>query len=1118
MDPRKRPEQRQHHQYRPPAPAPAPANPNNFTSPAPFPRPQATPSPGSPFSTYPTDHRRTSDTPYYPPAARPSLATDLGHARAQSASSLPPARQLGRAMAPPPPTSPTSPTQPGPQHPSSQPAMVYGPPPPRPAPLAVGPPNAFPSARELPALGPLPRSGSAGGSSMSISSMLGGPPPASRDSQPPPSQHYAQHAAAPAAPGSSSSYAPSVHASPRMHSASSEYPLFRRPQTPDHQRPYDPRTTTAPSPRGHYSTPDLQRYGTPQGSYHSRHPSAPADTSREPGRMSAGPPGATQPKPYGGVAPRPMDVARPDEAHARREEAGPPAQGIDYKPERSGPRPYAYEDRFRTERERQGVADAREREGMERAFSGVDSHRHMLSPREMGRRDSHASQPQYGRPLEGRDQRDPRDAQWGRPGVESNYRAPMDHQRPPAELPSASGPYPPHHASAYQAAPPERYPSASHPPPHPQASSGAAPQPFEPSEHPRMDHMHQQHQHYPLHRPRHAEEAPQPPPPPSIAYNPSPFDSRGRTADEPTGPSSHQRNLLAVQDINRKGRVSPLPQAVQGVQPQHPGPAGEPGIKSEFGRMFSGIGSGVGAIGVSGPATSGSAAVYGNAPSIKREDVENAATDSGPEAAGKGKGRRRKLKDDEARGDDDTSGRVTPGGRSNKRAKAHQHHHHQYAPTPRPLHHVSDQFSREYSHHHHHHHVPEATSSPAAGAVPFKNLRGGPSPAEKGAPAPHHHHHHHHGPRAAQQMPGSQAKQPAQSPTPVMPPKPKMTITSKAVLDAVAHRPRHHLGDFIYEAGLKPGRLLPSTPSHRGYSSNPKPLPWDVIQGKENCILTVKVPRVHLSSPAREEITARAYLWGTDVYTDDSDVMAACIHGGWIKGEWADDFDSATLDLDDGHRRKMKSRANESLDLDSEGLINSPPLSGPLAIPANRDLHVNVLILPKLAKYAATTRFGISSREFGGQHGARQSIHDGISYMVESIRWVENGGQPQARLRGKARRERMRKVMKEVTASFGNTHGLEQHQAQLGKVQDAGILRGEIIGRWHRRGADEERPKECADPDDKQREPSEGDKENRLGHEGRPAGTPQAAEAALSENVEMEDVDAAGKPTSSDDK
>ncbi|PHH85261.1 hypothetical protein CDD83_682 [Cordyceps sp. RAO-2017] len=963
---------------------------------------------------------------------------------------------------------------------------------------------------------------------MSISSMLGGPPSSASRELSSSSQHYPSPAAAPVSgPG----FAPPVHASPRMHSASSEYPPFRRPQTPDHQRPYDPRGSTAPSPRGHYSTPDLQRYGTPQGGYHSRHPSAPSDTSREPGRMSAGPPPTPTSNPssklYGGMPPRQMDMARPDDAYARREDVGRPAQAMEYNHERSGSRPYAYDEHFRSERERPGPPEPRDREGRDRAYSGGDSHRHMMPQHDMSRRESHPSQPPpYGRPLDARDQRDPRDGQWGHPGAEANYRAPMDHQRPPLDAPPPAGPFPPHHVPSFQPPPPDRYaPSSQAPPPPPAQSSSAPPPPpqLEQPDRARMDHVQQQHQHHHLHRPRPVEEAPQPS---SIGYaaghGPPPFDpARGRNIEEPAAASSHQRNLLAVQDMSRKGRISPLPQAVQGAQPQHPGPVAEPGIKSEFGRMFSGIGSGVGAI-ASSP-VAGAAAAYGNAGAtgagavpIKREDAEHAAPDSGPEAATKSKSRRRKLKDDESRGEEDGSGRQTPGGRPNKRSKAHPHHHHHH-------------------HHHHHRHGPEAAPSPTAAAASCRNLKGGASgasPTEKATPAPHHHHHHHHGSRAAQGNQGTQGKQPAQSPTAAIPPKPKTSISSRAVLEAVSHRPRHHLGDFIYEPGLRPGRRLLNTFAHRGFSSNPTPLPMEMIKDKENCILTVKVPRIHLSDPAREEITARAYLWGTDVYTDDSDVVAACIHSGWIKGGWAEDFDASMLDLEDNSRRKSKNRVNDPLDCESEGLIDSPPSSGPLPIPANRDLHVNVLILPRLLKYAATTRHGISSREFGGQHGTRHSAHDGISYMINSIRWVENGGQPQARLRGKARRERMRKVMKEVTASFGNANGQEQqslnhqHQQQQQQQQPqqqqrdgqhdrdqrAGALRGEITGNWRAKEA-EQGPHEGACREDDERQPSEGDKENRLAGKKIPAEAAKDAKAKHDGSVEMTDADTVKKLT-----
>lgn len=112
---------------------------------------------------------------------------------------------------------------------------------------------------------------------------------------------------------------------------------------------------------------------------------------------------------------------------------------------------------------------------------------------------------------------------------------------------------------------------------------------------------------------------------------------------------------------------------MQGVQLQQPGPAAEPGIKSEFGRMFSGIGSGVSGLGMPSPVTA-HAGTFAIASLAKREDAET--PDTSADATGKPKGRRRKLKDDAGVLDDDSSGRVTPGNNA-KRTKGHQHHHHQ---------------------------------------------------------------------------------------------------------------------------------------------------------------------------------------------------------------------------------------------------------------------------------------------------------------------------------------------------------------------------------------------------------------------------------------------------------
>ncbi|KAI8156713.1 hypothetical protein K4K49_005770 [Colletotrichum sp. SAR 10_70] len=260
-----------------------------------------------------------------------------------------------------------------------------------------------------------------------------------------------------------------------------------------------------------------------------------------------------------------------------------------------------------------------------------------------------------------------------------------------------------------------------------------------------------------------------------------------------------------------------------------------------------------------------------------------------------------------------------------------------------------------------------------------------------------------------------------------------------------------------------------------------------MIKNKENCTLTVKVPKVHLTPSAREEITARRAVWGTEVYTDDSDIIAACIHGGWIRGEWADDIDADMLDLDRGlaalekevpanKRRKEKEKEEKARqEANAATFLDKPPKTGPVTVPVERDMHVTLLILPRLEKYSSTTRFGIQSREFGGRYNGRKSIHDGISFQILGIRWVTNGAGTQSRLRGKGRRERMRKAMGEMNAASRGLNGaeLEKEKQRLDRIRD------EIVsGHWWKR---DEARENGAGKDE--RTPSEGDKENRPAEE-----------------------------------
>lgn len=303
--------------------------------------------------------------------------------------------------------------------------------------------------------------------------------------------------------------------------------------------------------------------------------------------------------------------------------------------------------------------------------------------------------------------------------------------------------------------------------------------------------------------------------------------------------------------------------------------------------------------------------------------------------------------------------------------------------------------------------------------------------------------------------------------------KPKQIILSQAVIDSVADQPRDYLGDVVYEPKLKAARKcdpLTGRPPRYPYSTTPRPLPLDMIKGKANSILTVKISKVFLQSAPREEITHRRALWGTDIYTDDSDVIAACIHGGWIRGEWPDDVDVDLLSLAEqadttgsssareivgGRKRSAVSAAAaaEARNKPAPDVLTAPPRTGPMDIPPEKDLHVTLVILPTLQKYSATTRFGIRSREWGGQPHQQHQVHDGMSFKVLKLRWVTNGAGAQSRLRGKARRERMRQAMREVEllSSVGK-NGQPQLSAPLTfSGMDDGDVENVSLGQCYRR-------------------------------------------------------------------
>jgi hypothetical protein len=169
------------------------------------------------------------------------------------------------------------------------------------------------------------------------------------------------------------------------------------------------------------------------------------------------------------------------------------------------------------------------------------------------------------------------------------------------------------------------------------------------------------------------------------------------------------------------------------------------------------------------------------------------------------------------------------------------------------------------------------------------------------------------------------------------------------------------------------------------------------FEGKENCTFTVRVPRFYMKKREREKICRRRALWGTDVYTDDSDSLAAAMHAGWICGAWGEGVDPLTVDSATvtGPTR-LDPAASSSM---GSALSVRPPQ--PTLPPPGKDLHLTLLILPALKNYASHIRHGIKSRAWGDRH-------DGMSFMIEKMAWVDEGAGYGEERGAEARRKRMK--------------------------------------------------------------------------------------------------------------
>ncbi|KAF1345311.1 histone deacetylation protein Rxt3-domain-containing protein, partial [Delphinella strobiligena] len=241
-----------------------------------------------------------------------------------------------------------------------------------------------------------------------------------------------------------------------------------------------------------------------------------------------------------------------------------------------------------------------------------------------------------------------------------------------------------------------------------------------------------------------------------------------------------------------------------------------------------------------------------------------------------------------------------------------------------------------------------------------------------------HHHHHHHAVHAHPPHHHHHTQKALPAPR-----QPDITVSNQALLSSISHRPRKHLGSELYatKLGLPPRDSTPLDAKFH-FRSRMKLLPR--FEGKENCTFTIRVPRAYLASTSTpedeqnaiagglEEICRTRAIWGAEVYTDDSDVVAAAVHSGWLCG----DFGEYNDDIHEIFGEEFADQTNASLG----NIISEKPKTPVRPIP-NSDLHVTVLVVPPLTSYAATTQHHLRSRGWGCDH-------DGMSIMIHSLQFV----------------------------------------------------------------------------------------------------------------------------------
>ncbi|CDR43297.1 CYFA0S11e03488g1_1 [Cyberlindnera fabianii] len=211
----------------------------------------------------------------------------------------------------------------------------------------------------------------------------------------------------------------------------------------------------------------------------------------------------------------------------------------------------------------------------------------------------------------------------------------------------------------------------------------------------------------------------------------------------------------------------------------------------------------------------------------------------------------------------------------------------------------------------------------------------------------------------------------------------EVIINSSDVLDFAAKFPRRHIGSILYtpfptKAGYKQLNITDPLEGieslHESKKDDNKIVPLlPELRDHINSIVTVRVPSWQITELQNNKHYQERAIWGTDIYTDDSDILLILKHNGFLP--------QVDPELE-GEEKTMEKRTPGNKD-NISNITQSVTNFRQFVNIIGGDVHVDLIVLPPLVEYAGTFRNGINSRAWKG--------HDGMSLAIYGVRYGEKG-------------------------------------------------------------------------------------------------------------------------------